>query len=140
MNWNEFQNIFNNSTVIGEKIIVNDNLEKTLSFIKDNYHFDMLKSITAVDNEEQGIELIYHLFNSEDDEDVTVSIFVKDEAESVSKIFDSAVADEKEIYDLFGVKFLGNEELKRLYMPESWEGHPLKKDYQNNDERLTWND
>lgn len=140
MNWNEFQNIFNNTIVIGEKIIVNDNLEKTLSFIKDNYHFDMLKSITAVDNEEQGIELIYHLFNSEDDEDVTVSIFVKDEAESVSKIFDSAVADEKEIYDLFGVKFLGNEELKRLYMPESWEGHPLKKDYQNNDERLTWND
>lgn len=140
MDWNEFQNIFNNTTVIGDKIIVNDNLEKTLSFIKDNYHFDMLKSITAVDNKEQGIELIYHLFNTEDDEDVTVSIFVKDEAESVSKIFDSAVADEKEIYDLFGVKFLGNEELKRLYMPESWEGHPLKKDYQNNDERLTWND
>lgn len=140
MDWNEFQNIFNNTTVIGDKIIVNDNLEKTLSFIKDNYHFDMLKSITAVDNKEQGIELIYHLFNTEDDEDVTVSIFVKDEAESVSKIFDSAVADEKEIYDLFGVKFFGNEELKRLYMPESWEGHPLKKDYQNNDERLTWND
>jgi type IV secretory pathway VirB4 component len=53
---------------------------------------------------------------------------------------DSAVADEKEIYDLFGVKFLGNEELKRLYMPENWQGHPLKKDYVDNDERLNWND
>ena len=65
---------------------------------------------------------------------------VVEETESVSKIFDSAVADEKEIYDLFGVKFVGNEELKRLYMPESWEGHPLRKDYVENDERLIWND
>ena len=46
----------------------------------------------------------------------------------------------KEIYDLFGVKFVGNDELKRLYMPESWEGHPLRKDYTEKDERLSWND
>jgi NADH:ubiquinone oxidoreductase subunit C len=69
-----------------------------------------------------------------------ISTTIKKEAESVSKIFDSAVADEKEIYDLFGVKFVGNDELKRLYMPESWEGHPLKKDYTEKDERLNWND
>ena len=55
-------------------------------------------------------------------------------------IFDSAIADEKEIYDLFGVKFIGNPELNRLYMPDSWQGHPLKKDYEENDERLSWND
>jgi hypothetical protein len=50
------------------------------------------------------------------------------------------VIDEKEIFDLLGVNFIGNKELKRLYMPETWEGHPLKKDYQENDERLNWND
>ena len=71
---------------------------------------------------------------------VFISIVVNDEAESVANIFDSAVADEKEIYDLFGVKFLGNDELRRLYMPESWKGHPLKKDYEDKDERLNWND
>ena len=64
----------------------------------------------------------------------------KEEIESISKIFDSAVADGKEIFDLFGIKFIGNNELKRLYLPESWNGHPLKKDYQENDERLSWND
>ena len=100
----------------------------------------MLKSITAFDNKEAGIELLYNLFNIEDEEEILVSISVQDEAESVSKLFDSAVADEKEIYDLFGVKFIGNDELKRLNMPESWEGHPLKKDYENKDERLIWND
>ena len=84
--------------------------------------------------------MIYHLFNVEDEENLLVSIVVEKEVESVSKIFDSAVADEKEIYDLFGIKFVGNKELKRLYMPETWEGHPLKKDYAENDERLNWTD
>ena len=140
MNWTEFKNIFNDTEIVGEKLVVKSDLEKTLSFIKDNYHFDMLKNITALDNKDAGIELIYNLYNLEDEEDLFVSISVKDEAESVSKLFDSAVADEKEIYDLFGVKFLGNDELKRLYMPESWEGYPLKKDYVEKDERLMWND
>lgn len=140
MNWTEFKNIFEDTEIVGEKLVIKSDLEKTLSFIQDNYHFDMLKSITAFDNKEAGIELVYNLYNIEDEEDLFVSISVKDEAESVSKLFDSAVADEKEIYDLFGVKFLGNDELKRLYMPESWEGHPLKKDYVEKDERLIWND
>lgn len=141
MNINELKNVFNNCEIIGEKIVVKSEIFKTLDFIKNNYGFNILKEIIAIDNKEKGIELIYRLFSSENEEDVLVSISIfNNEAESVSQIFDSAVADEKEIYDLFGVKFIGNEELKRLYMPESWEGHPLKKDYEQNDERLKWND
>ena len=140
MNWLEFNNIFQDTEVIGEKLVIKSDLVKTLDFIKNNYHFDVLKNITAVDLKDEGVELIYHLFNIADEENLLVSILVKDEAESVCKIFDSAVADEKEIYDLFGIKFVGNEELKRLYMPETWIGHPLKKDYVENDERLNWND
>lgn len=140
MNWLEFKNIFQDTEIVGEKIVIKSDLVKTLDFIKNNYHFDVLKNITAVDLKEEGVELIYHLFNIADEENLLVSILVKDEAESVCKIFDSAVADEKEIYDLFGIKFVGNEELKRLYMPETWIGHPLKKDYVENDERLNWND
>ena len=140
MNWLEFNNIFQDTEVIGEKLVIKSDLVKTLDFIKNNYHFDVLKNITAVDLKDEGVELIYHLFNIADEENLLVSIWVKDEAESVCKIFDSAVADEKEIYDLFGIKFVGNEELKRLYMPETWMGHPLKKDYVENDVRLDWND
>jgi NADH-quinone oxidoreductase subunit C/D len=140
MNWLEFKNIFKDADIIGEKIVIKSELVKTLDFIKNNYHFDVLKNITAVDLKDEGVELIYYLFNIADEENLLVSILVKDEAESVCKIFDSAVADEKEIYDLFGIKFVGNEELKRLYMPETWIGHPLKKDYVENDERLNWND
>ena len=140
MNLDEFNKIFNDCEIIGDKIRVKSNIAETLSFIKDKYTFDMLKEIIAVDNQEEGIELIYRLYSVENDEDVKVSILVNDTAESVSKIFDSAVADEKEIYDLFGITFSGNDELKRLYMPESWKGNPLKKDYVEEDERLNWNE
>ena len=135
-NLNDFIKKFD---LVDDKLVVKSELVETILFVKEKYHFDVLKNITAVDNGE-NIELIYQLYNSEDDENLWVSVSVIDEAESVSKIFDSAVADEKEIYDLFGVKFIGNDELKRLYMPESWEGHPLKKDYIEKDERLSWND
>ena len=140
MNINEFTNIFQNSELIDDKIVVKSDLAKTIEFIKDNYGFNLLKEIVAVDNQEHGIELIYRLYSTENEESVSVSFIVNNFAESVSKIFESAVADEKEIYDLFGVKFVGNNELKRLYMPETWEGHPLRKDYVQNDERLRWND
>lgn len=140
MNWLEFKNIFEDIELVGDKIVVKSNLAKAIDFIKNNYHFDLLKEIVAVDNKDAEIELVYRLYSTENEEDVLVSITVKDTAESVSQIFDSAIADEKEIYDLFGVNFIGNSELKRLYMPESWEGHPLRKDYEENDERLNWNE
>ena len=140
MNWAEFKNIFNDCELVGEKIVIKSQLAKAIEFIKDNYHFEILKEIIAVDNQNDGIELIYKLYSIADDEDVLISISVKNEIESISYIFDSAVADEKEIYDLFGIKFNGNSELKRLYMPEAWKGNPLKKDYVEDDERLSWND
>ena len=140
MNWQEFNNIFKDSELVGEKIIIKTQVAKALDFIKNNYGFEFLKEIIAIDNQEDRIELIYKLYSLEDDENVLISTSVANEAESVSKIFDSAIADEKEIYDLFGINFTGNTELKRLYMPEYWKGNPLRKDYVEDDERLSWND
>ena len=140
MNWLEINNIFKDSVLVGDKIVIKSQLAETLDFIKKNYGFNLLKEIIAIDNQESGIELIYKLYSIEDEENVLISISVDKEIESVSSIFDSAIADEKEIYDLFGINFIGNAELKRLYMPESWKGHPLKKDYVEDDERLRWND
>ena len=140
MNWLEFNNIFKDSELVGDKIIIKSQLKETLDFIKNNYGFSILKEIIAIDNRERGIELIYKLYSIEDEENVLISISVDKEIESVSSIFDSAIADEKEIYDLFGINFVGNAELKRLYMPEGWKGYPLKKDYVEDDERLRWND
>ena len=124
----------------GDKISIKRDLYKTVEYIKTYFHFDMLKNITAIDNIEKGIELVYCFYSTTDDEDVLLSISTQDYVESISELYDSAVADEKEIYDLFGVNFDGNKELSRLYLPEGWQGHPLRKDYVENDERLRWND
>ena len=140
MNRADFEEIFDDVEICGKKVLIKKDLAKTIAYVKDNYGFSMLKEITAVDCMEQGIELIYHLYSVENEEDLVLSITVNNEAESISHIFDSAIADENEIYDLIGVNFTGNKELKRLYMPESWKGHPLRKDYKEDDERLRWND
>lgn len=140
MNFDELKNLISECDLVDGKIVLKSNLFKTIELIKNIYKFDVLKSITAVDNADGTIELQYRLYSIGNEEDVLVSINVFEEADSIVSLFDSACADENEIYDLFGVKFLGNKALKRLYLPENWIGHPLKKDYVENDERLNWND
>lgn len=131
---------FNNCEMSDNKIIIKAELLNFVELIKNHYGFDILKEIIAIDNQEQGIELIYSFYSTQDEESLLLSYTTETEASSISSLFDSAVADEKEIFDLFGINFIGNRELKRLYMPNSWQGYPLKKDYVENDERLNWND
>lgn len=121
--------------VTPDGLILKSRLHETVKFVRDTYRYDVLKEIAATDKGDAGIELLYRMYSTVHEEDFQITITVKDTAESISDLYDSAVADEKEIYDLFGVKFIGNPELKRLYMPENWEGNPLKKDYKFNDER-----
>ena len=140
MHTREFIKIFSDVELIGNKVVLKNDIAKAIEFVKDNYGFNILKEIIAVDLGNDEIELDYNLFSVENEEDIILSIVVKNEAESISHIFDSAIADENEIYDLFGINFIGHEDLKRLYMPEGWKGHPLRKDYVEDDEKLRWND
>ena len=139
MNIEELKNILGNCDLIDNKICIKNNLHNFIEFIKNNYSFNMLKSITAIDLGNE-FELLYNLYSIENEEEVIISIKVKNETESVIDLFDSAKADENEIYDMFGIKFSGNDDLKRLYLPENWEGFPLRKDYIQDDTRLAWNE
>jgi len=139
MDIENLKNIFSNCEISGNKICIKNKLYDTIAILKNNYSFNLLKSITAVDLGET-IELIYTLLSLEDEEEVIISIEVQSEADSIVDLFESAKADENEIYDMFGIKFIGNEDLKRLYMPENWKGFPLRKDYVQDDTRLAWND
>ena len=140
MNFNELSNIIEDFEIQDEKICIKSNLYNVIEFLKTQFSYNVLKSITAVDLGDDEIELLYHLFSIIDEEDVIISIIVKSQAESIVDLFESAKADENEIYDMFGVIFLNNDDLKRLYMPENWEGFPLRKDYIQDDTRLAWND
>ena len=140
MIWTKIKKLFSDCELKDDKIIVKSNFLKIIDLIKNDFKFDILKNITAVDKQTDGIELIYHFYSTTDEEDALISITVDTSIESISNLYDSAIADEKEIFDLFGINFIGNNEQKRIYLPEGWIGHPLKKDYVENDERLKWND
>ena len=127
--------------IVNNKIFVNDNLYQVLLFLKNcpEFSFDILLSIIAVDYIEY-VELIYLLYSTELNEKIMVYFNSSHSVPSIVNIYPCAYFDECEIFDLFGVDFLGNKKLKRILMPESWIGHPLRKSYELNDERLSWNE
>lgn len=134
---------FNDIFIVNNgKFVVKAELVQVLDYLKNtpDFGFDMLTSIIAVDLKDK-IELIYQLMSSKTSETLSVSYYTDDfTAPTVTEIYKSSNFDECEIFDLFGIKFVGNQDLKRLFLPKSWLGHPLLKSYVQNDERLVWND
>lgn len=128
-----------------EKIRVDaKNLCDLLNFLKNNakYAFDRLSTIIAIDLG-SDFELIYDLHSTQTNSQVRISVIIQRNAPKVSSvvdIFKSAYFDECEIFDLFGIEFTNNPNLKRLLMPKNWIGYPLRKDYVLSDERLAWNE
>ena len=147
MNFNELEK-FNIEIICHEnsfeKIRVDkSNLHALLSHLKNNaeFDFDRLNTIIAIDLQDK-FELIYDLNSTEIGENGRISVLLDRNSPSITSIVDifkSAYFDECEIFDLFGINFENNPNLKRLLMPVGWQGHPLRKDYEQNDERLAWN-
>ncbi len=97
-------------------------------------HVDFLSSISGVDRgiENGNIEVVYHFTSLTKNINITLKVIVnRDEASvpSIVEIFKGANWLEREVYDLFGVHFEGHPDLRRILLPSNWEGHPLRKDY-----------
>ena len=96
--------------------------------------FNYLCDVTAVDwyPSEPRFEVIYHLLSLREKERVRLKARLDGSSpviESVTSVWPSANYFEREVFDLFGVRFSGHPNLERLMMPDNWEGHPLRKDY-----------
>jgi NADH-quinone oxidoreductase subunit C len=97
--------------------------------------FDMLADLTAVDywpKMEPRFHVVYQLASVKYNQRLTVRVPVHGESPnvpSVEGIFPNANWYEREVWDLFGIHFEGNSDLRRILMPTDWEGHPLRKDY-----------
>lgn len=103
-------------------------------FLKYERDFNRLSSVTAVDRFPAGprFEVIYHLHAVARKERLRLKCRVsgaEPEIESVTSVWRSANWYEREVFDLFGIQFRKHPNLKRIMMPEDWEGHPLRKDY-----------
>ncbi len=102
-------------------------------FMRDDSElaFDCLSNESGVDYKDR-IEVVYHLFSYRHRHGAVLKVKLPRENPSVKTLEDiwkSANWMEREIYDLVGVNFDGHSDLRRLLMPEDWEGHPLRKDF-----------
>ena len=96
--------------------------------------FNFLSDITCLDwlPSEPRFEVIYHLLSIPKKERVRLKVRLESGSpavESVTSVWPGANYFEREVYDLFGVRFTGHPYLRRILMPEDWEGYPLRKDY-----------
>jgi NADH-quinone oxidoreductase subunit C len=96
--------------------------------------FDFLSDITCVDwhPSEPRFEVVYHLLSLSKKERVRLKVRLDSASptvESLTSVWPGANFFEREIFDLFGIRFTGHPYLRRILMPEDWEGHPLRKDY-----------
>ena len=109
-----------------------------LSYLKTQDGFDFLTDLTAVDHPagERRFEVIYVLYSFARNEYLRVKVRAavcpvpphNFQVPSVVPLYPAANWLEREVYDMFGIDFPGHPNLKRILMPEDWEGFPLRKD------------
>lgn len=103
-------------------------------FLKYDQGFVRLSSVTGVDRypAEPRFEVVYHLHSIQRKERLRLKCRlpgIDPVIESVTSVWRSANWYERETFDLFGINFLNHPDLRRIMLPEDWEGHPLRKDY-----------
>ena len=96
--------------------------------------FNYCSDVTCVDwyPSDPRFEVVYHLLSISKKERVRLKVRLSEESpvvDSVTSVWPGANYFEREVFDLFGIRFTGHPYLRRLLMPEDWEGHPLRKDY-----------
>lgn len=107
---------------------------ETCRKLKRELDFIRLSTVTAVDRYpvEPRFEVVYHLHSLSRNERLRLKCRVGGSSpsiESVSSVWRAANWYEREVFDLFGIGFANHPDLRRIMMPDHWEGHPLRKDY-----------
>lgn len=102
---------------------------------EEGLSFDFLLSHTAVHwPESREFELFYRLYSTSQRQHLLILTNVSEDSpqvDSVSGIWRIAEWQEREVYDLFGVQYGGHPDLRRLFLDDDWQGHPLRKDYKD---------
>jgi NADH-quinone oxidoreductase subunit C len=101
---------------------------------RTDQEFNRISSITGVDwwPKEPRFEVVYHLHSNERNLRLRLKCRVSEsdpEIDSVTSVWRGANWYEREVFDMFGIRFRNHPGLKRILMPEDWEGNPLRKDY-----------
>ncbi len=116
-----------------------EQLHERMRQLRDEQHFDFLRSLTGMDWQEEGLGVIYHLENTETGENRVVKTRTTDrehpEIPTVCDLWKGAEFNEREVYDYFGIRFTNHPDMRRLYLRDEWVGYPLRKDYDASEEK-----
>jgi len=100
--------------------------------------FEVLSDLTALDlPKENKLQVVYHLYSYAKRHQIVLKVDLAREAPRLSTmegVWKAANWFEREVFDLFGVMFDGHSDLRRIMLPEDWVGHPLRKDYVEQEE------
>jgi NADH-quinone oxidoreductase subunit C len=110
-----------------------DQIVATCQALRDALNFEVLVEVTCADYlpRTPRYEVVYHLLSVSKRERLRVKVRVAADAAlaTVQGVYPGAGWLEREVWDMFGIVFDGHNDLRRLLMPEDWEGHPQRKDY-----------
>ena len=117
-------------------LVTREKLVEVLFFLRDDaeLQFNLCSTVTGVDylGQEPRFEVVYHLYSTVKKHRVRVKVRVPEEDPQVDTsvpVWAGNNWHEREVFDLFGIKFKGHPDLRRMFMWKTFEGHALRKDY-----------
>jgi NADH-quinone oxidoreductase subunit C len=116
-------------------IVSPDRVFEAVKILRDEFEFNFLSSLTASDywpQLEPRFHLVYQFYSHNQNVRLCIRVPLDGSepvAPSVEPLFPNANWHERELWDMFGIRFEGNSDMRRILMPYDWVGHPLRKDY-----------
>jgi NADH-quinone oxidoreductase subunit C len=114
-------------------VVARELLAEIALYSRDDEKFDWLSDLTAVDwpKREKRFDIVLNMYSFEKNERLRLKVHASAEERvpSVQGIWSTTNWMEREVYDMFGVVFEGHPDLKRILLPDEWQGFPLRKDY-----------
>jgi NADH-quinone oxidoreductase subunit C len=114
-------------------VVARELLAEIATYSRDDEKFDWLSDLTAVDwpKREKRFDIVLNMYSFEKNERLRLKVHAtaEERVPSVQGIWSTTNWMEREVYDMFGVIFEGHPDLKRILLPEEWQGFPLRKDY-----------
>ena len=117
-------------------------LAEVAQYLRDEEKFDLLSDLTAVDwpKREKRFDVVLNLYSFAKNERLRVKARAGDgeEVPSVAGVWPTANWLEREAFDMYGIVFAGHPDLRRILLPDEWQGFPLRKDYDIIEQDTSW--